>query len=348
MTDRRDFGKLALGGLGALLATPRAARAAVHKNAPGIKLCAQSGAKPTDDQLLFLKQIGAEYVSVGSTPDLRTAEGFQQIKKRYADAGITVWNIGNTSVHNMPEVTLNLPGRDQKIEEYKQYLRNLGKAGIFYTTYAHMGNGIWSSGRATSAAPPRASSTWPAPIKKASGTARPGKSRSPTAASSPRKKSGRTTPTSSSRWPPSPKRPACASASIPTTRPSPCSPACRAASSAISKATSAPSKSPTARTSGICLCCGTWLEGGRQLTGKDPEEMIRHFGAEKIWKIHFRNVSAPLPHFVETFMDNGYYDMYKIMKALRDVNLRWHRHPRSQPETGGRRQYRRPPTASPT
>ena len=80
--------------------------------------------------------------------ELRTAEGFLQIKKRYADAGITVWNIGNTSVHNMPEVTLNLPGRDQKIEEYKQYLRNLGKAGITYTTYAHMGNGIWTSGRA--------------------------------------------------------------------------------------------------------------------------------------------------------------------------------------------------------
>ena len=49
--------------------------------------------------------------------------------------------------------------------------------------------------------------------------------------------------------------------------------------------------------------------------------MIRHFGAGKIWKIHFRNVSAPLPHFVETFMDNGYYDMYRIMKALRDVDF---------------------------
>ena len=72
---------------------------------------------------------------------------------------------------------------------------------------------------------------------------------------------------------------------------------------------------------GICLCCGTWLEGGRKLTGKDPEEMIRHFGAEKIWKIHFRNVSAPLPHFVETFMDNGYYDMSKIMRALQDVGF---------------------------
>ncbi len=49
--------------------------------------------------------------------------------------------------------------------------------------------------------------------------------------------------------------------------------------------------------------------------------MIRYFGAEKIWKIHFRNVDAPLPHFVETFMDNGYYDMYKIMKALHDVKF---------------------------
>ena len=145
---RRDFGKMALGGaLGALLA-PQESKASVHPNAPGIKLCAQSGATPSDDQLLFLKQIGAEYVSVGAPPDMRTAEGFLAIKKRYADAGVTVWNIGNTSVHNMQEVTLNLPGRDRKIEEYKQYIRNLGKAGIYYTTYAHMGNGIWSSGRA--------------------------------------------------------------------------------------------------------------------------------------------------------------------------------------------------------
>src|SRR4029078_299272 len=58
---------------------------------------------------------------------------------------VNVWNIGNQNVHNMPEVTLNLPGRDKKIEEYKQYLRNLGRAGIYYTTYAHMRNGIWSS-----------------------------------------------------------------------------------------------------------------------------------------------------------------------------------------------------------
>src|ERR1700733_15808566 len=150
--DRREFVKLAVGGAlsaAGVFASARPVSATVHKSAPGIKLCAQSTANPSDDDLLFLKQMGAEYVSVASTPDLRTAEGFTQIKKRYVDAGITVWNIGNTSVHNMPEVTLNLPGRDAKIEEYKQYIRNLGKAGIYYTTYAHMGNGIWSSGWAS-------------------------------------------------------------------------------------------------------------------------------------------------------------------------------------------------------
>ena len=140
--DRREFGKLALGGAAgaaAFLASGGgAAKGSVHKSAPGIKLCGQASAKPSDEELLFLKQIGVEYVSVGSTPDLRTADGFLQIKKRYADAGITVWNIGNTSVHNMPEVTLNLPGRDAKIEEYKNYLRNLGEGGhLLYNLCPH-------------------------------------------------------------------------------------------------------------------------------------------------------------------------------------------------------------------
>src|SRR5262249_42314516 len=127
---RREFGRRAVtGALGAaaLLGPSGRGSAAGPPNQPGLRLSAQAPASPTEEQLLFLKQIGAEYVSVASTPDLRTADGFLRIKKRYADAGITVWNIGNTDVHNMPEVTLNLPGRDRKIEQYKQYLRDLGR-----------------------------------------------------------------------------------------------------------------------------------------------------------------------------------------------------------------------------
>jgi mannonate dehydratase len=319
-SHRRDFTKAALGGAAALLAYDRKLSATVHNSQPGIKLCGQASAKPNDEELKFWRQMGCGYVSVGSTPDLRTADGFKQIKKTYADAGITVWNIGNTSVHNMPEVTLNLPGRDQKIAEYKQYLRNLGAAGIYYTTYAHMGNGIWSSGRADTRNASAREFDMNSPDKVGNWDGK--QFREPLS-------HGRVF-TQEEIWenythfikevapvaeeagvrigihPDDPPVPVLAGV-----------PRCIFSSFDGYRKAMQIANSPNV---GICLCCGTWLEGGKAITGKDPEEMIRYFGADKIWKIHFRNVSAPLPHFVETFMDNGYYDMYKIMKALRDVN----------------------------
>jgi mannonate dehydratase len=218
-------------------------------------------------------------------------------------------------------VTLNLPGRDQKIEEYKQYLRNLGKAGIRYTTYAHMGNGIWSSGRSSTRGAEAREFDMASPDKKGVWDGKTW-----------------TEPLSHGRvftkeeiWenythfikqvvpvaeevdvrigihPDDPPVPVLAGV-----------PRCIFGNFEGYKRAIEIANSPNV---GICMCCGTWLEGGRALTGKDPEEMIRYFGAKRIWKIHFRNVSAPLPHFVETFMDNGYYDMRKIMKALHDVKF---------------------------
>ena len=222
----------------------------------------------------------------------------------------------------MPEVTLNLPGRDQKIEEYKQYLRDLGKAGIRYTTYAHMGNGIWTSGRTDGprGVGPRIRSDQPE--GRATGPARSARARSRTAASSRRKRSGTTTPTSSSRWPRSPRRPASASASTRTIRRCRCSPACPRCIFGNFDGYKRALEIANSPNVGICLCCGTWLEGGKPLTGQGSRgDDPRTSAPTKIWKIHFRNVSAPLPHFVETFMDDGYYDMYKIMKALRDVDF---------------------------
>ena len=78
--DRRDFGRVTLGALGVAALAGQNAQAAAQKTGSTIKLCVQSSANPSDEQLLFLKQLGAEYVSVASTPELRTAEGFQQIK----------------------------------------------------------------------------------------------------------------------------------------------------------------------------------------------------------------------------------------------------------------------------
>jgi mannonate dehydratase len=316
--DRREFGKLALG---AFLGSAAGSAADAPKFAPGVKLCVSASANPSDSDLLFLKQLGIGYVSVGAPANLRTAEGFLQIKKRYADGGITVWNIGNTSVHNMPEVTLNLPGRDQKVEDYKNYLRNLGKAGIHYTTYAHMGNGIWSSGRAVirgasareydRASPNKRgvwdNMTWSEPLSHGRVFTKAEiwdnfthfiKQVAPVAEEQGVK---------IGIHPDDPPEPSLAGV-----------PRCIFGNFEGYKRALEIANSPNV---GMCLCCGCWLEGG-PLMGKDPVETIHYFGRlKKVWKIHFRNVSAPLPHFVETFMDNGYYDMYKIMKALVEVKF---------------------------
>jgi len=72
---------------------------------------------------------------------------------------------------------------------------------------------------------------------------------------------------------------------------------------------------------GVCLCVGSWIEGGER-TGKHVVDAIRHFaGQKKLFKVHFRNVTAPLPEgFVETFPDDGYVDMSKVMRALVESN----------------------------
>ena len=56
--------------------------------------------------------------------------------------------------------------------------------------------------------------------------------------------------------------------------------------------------------------------------GCDVVEAIRHFGGlDKIFKVHFRNVSNPLPEpWQETFIDDGYMDMRQVMEALQEVN----------------------------
>jgi len=200
----------------------------------------------------------------------------------------------------MEEVTLNLPGRGKKIEEYKTYLRNLGKAGIYYTTYAHMGNGIWSTEREFTRGGASARGfdlakaergNWAGKVFKGPLT------------------HGRKY-TKEEIWDnyiyfikaatPVAEQEGIRIGIHPDDPPVPelgGVPRCIFGNFDGYKRALEVANSPNV---GMCLCVGCWLKGG------------------KLFKVHFRNVHAPLPHFVETFVDNGYMDMYKVMKALRD------------------------------
>jgi len=69
----------------------------------------------------------------------------------------------------------------------------------------------------------------------------------------------------------------------------------------------------------MSFCCGCWLEGGSRF-GNLIENLEWALANNKVEMIHFRNVSGTLPNFDETFLDNGYYDMYNIMRTLRKYN----------------------------
>jgi mannonate dehydratase len=319
--ERREFSKALLGtALTAVAAEAQRKPRPTHPWPPGIKISVQMPEDPSGEDLQFVNQLGAHYVNIPTHGESATYENFARLKNKVESAGLLVWNIGNSDVHNMEEVTLNLPGRDQKIEQYKNFLRNLGRAGLHYTTYAHMGNGIWSSAPETTRGGARARAF---DLNTATGHWAGKDFKGPLT-------HGRVY-TEKEIWDnyeyfikqvvPVAEEQGVFIGVHPDDPPVPLLggvPRCIFGNFEGYKRALEIAASPNV---GVCLCCGTWLEGG-ELMGMDVVGAIRYFGRMgKLWKIHFRNVSSPIPHFVETFVDNGYMEMWKIMRALREVGF---------------------------
>ncbi len=309
-----------LAGSAAALTAAQAARQPLEPLSPGIKISLQLPTKFDEEDLTFAKQIGVQYVSIGTSGG--TYEMFAAFKQRLEAAGLKVANIGNTNVHNMPEVTLNLPGRDEKIEEYKQYLRNLGKAGIHYTTYAHMGNGIWSSPKGETTRGGAAARAFHQETAKGywmDKTFEPPLTHG--------RKYAKDELWDNYTYFIKQVVPVAEEAGVrigihPDDPPVPelgGIPRCIFGNFDGYVRALKIANSPNV---GVCLCCGTWMEGGAGM-GKDVFEAARAFAKmDKLWKIHFRNVTGPIPNFVETYVDDGYTDMKKLMRTLVDVDYR--------------------------
>lgn len=345
---RRELGRVALGGaLGLkLLHSPRSIYANVKPQPPGIKLGSVAPANPTDDDLLFFKQLGVDCVFCAVTPEFNSVDGLLRIKKRYADAGLTVDNIRNLAVtNNQVDIVLNRPGRDNRIEAYKTWLRTLGAAGFRFTlSNFNLAQIVTSEFVETRGSRTRDfdlnSSKMGIPAEVPGGLAVMGSARSLYFGR------GYSTEEIWANYTYFVKQvvPVAEEAGIviafhPDDPPVPSLfgvPRIMANLNDCRKALKI-ANSPNV---GICLCCGTWAEGGTAM-GVDPAGAIRYFGARKqIYEVHFRNVSSPLPHFQETHVDNGYYDMYKAMKALVDVKYDGIVHlDHAVPMVGGDRTY---------
>ena len=160
--NRRDFFKktgvalaaASAGSYGSVMAQPLAQEPKKYisgnglqelANASKIRITIQAPAGAMAAQISFYKQAGVNHVVL--LPDAAKADAafYKERKKAFAEGGLDVYGVNNLSLMNDEKIVLNLEGRDAKIEAYKQHLRDLGKAGITYTTYSHSGNGVWSS-----------------------------------------------------------------------------------------------------------------------------------------------------------------------------------------------------------
>ena len=290
---------------------------------PGIQIGSQFSAEASDEDLQFARQLGIEWAMVNvNDPDGHTVENYRALQRRFASHGIQIYRLANHRCHNMTAVTLGLPERAARIAEYLEYIRNLGEAGIRYATYAHMANGIWSSERE----PIRGGA-----VSRAFHIDAPHQGHWIGESWEGELTHGRVY-TEDELWdnyaafirqvvpvaedagvyigihPDDP--PVYPLGGIPRT----IFGSFEGYRRAIEMA-----DSPNI---GMCLCVGCWLEGGDAM-GKDVPETIRYFGGQnKLFKVHLRNVTAPMPEgFAETFLNDGYMEMQRVIDALDEVDF---------------------------
>lgn len=266
----------------------------------------------SDDDLLFLQQIGLRWVRLEFGEADISFEELKRTRERYARFGMRIYS-GVHYSYRSPRVQLGRPGRDKDIETYCRFLRDLGRLGVPVASYDFH----------------------PANTYTTSYTRRHGYTSREFALDDFRarveKRAFDREYTAEDMWA---NYRYFMDAVLPV------------AKEAGVKLALHPDDPPVAKMNGVAklfthydgyrqaeqiaggspywgltFCVGTWSEGGAAM-GKDVFEMIRDFGGRgKIFEVHFRNVTAPLPHFIETLPDDGYLDMQKVMTALRQVGF---------------------------
>jgi len=279
-----------------------------------------------EDDALFLRQMGVEWVMVEGPMGEVDASTYKHIVREVENFGLKVYRISNPYFHNMDVITLNLEGRDARLEGYLKYIRALGEAGVRYSTYAHMANGIWRSGQTKSIRGGYPGNGLDLQSENSRG-------KWFNTIYDPVLSHGRVY-SEDELWdnyeyfisrvarvaedsgvyigihPDDP--PVYTLAGIPRK--------IFGTFEGYKKAIEI-ADSPNI---GVCLCCGCWLQGGKEM-GMDVYDTARYFGERgKLFKLHVRNITNPMYEpggFAETYPNDGYGDVPRIVRVLSEVGF---------------------------
>jgi mannonate dehydratase len=324
---RRRFLQAAAGALGAPLFAQQPASRQEEDDSANTKIAHRLNARSiTDDDLLFLKQIGLRWVRLEWEDADVPFDALRSEQQRYARVGMRIFSCVHAA-YRSEAIQLGLPGRDQKIEQYCRFLRDMGRLEIPVASYDFHPANTYT----TNMVEHRGYLTREFDLDDFRRKVEKQKFEREYSADE--------------IWA---NYTYFMKAALPV------------AEQAGVKLALHPDDPPLAKMNGVAkifthydgyhraeqiaggsrawgltFCVGTWSEGGNAM-GKSVLEMIRDFGGRgKILEVHFRNVSAPLPHFVETLPDEGYVDMYAVMKALRQVRFNGAAEPDHVPRLAG-------------
>ena len=262
----------------------------------------------TDEQLLFIKQMGIKYVYVIFKDEHTDYDSVMRFLERLKKYDLTVTDAGNVHLYKNDKIHLGLPGRDEAIEEYNRFNRILGKAQIpvVYMTWEpnHVLTTRFGVGEQTRGGIGRI-------VDLEELKARP-------------YTHGRLY-TKEEMWDNfkyflDRVLPVCEESNVkialhPNDPPVDC---LLGISNLITSAEDykrAFELSGNSPYLGLKMCLGCWLEGGAQF-GNIMEDIRYFVENKKVFLVHFRNVSSTMPYFEETLLEDGYGDMYELMKQL--------------------------------
>lgn len=262
----------------------------------------------TDEQLLFIKQMGVRYVYVIFKDEHTNYDSVMRCKERLERFGLEITDAGNTALYKSDKIHLGLPGRDEAIEAYNNFNIILGKAGIPVVYMTWEPNQVlttrFDQGQYTRGGVGRI-------VELDELKARP-------------YTHGRLY-TRDEMWENfqyflDRALPVCEENHLrialhPNDPPTGC---LVGISNLITSANDYKRAFEMAGNSpclGMKMCVGCWLEGGDSF-GNILDDIEYFVQNKKVLSVHFRNVSSPLPNFEETLLEDGYADMYAIMKQL--------------------------------
>lgn len=273
-----------------------------------IKVQAKVESNYTDEQLLAITQMGIQHVYVLFRDEDTNYDAVMRFRERLDRFGLVPLDAGNTHLYKSDKIHLGLPGRDEAIEAYNNFNIILGKAGIPIVYMTWEPNQVlttrFSEGVHTRGGIGRI-------VELDELRARP-------------YTHGRLY-TKEEIWENfkyflDRALPVCEENGLkialhPNDPPVDCLLGISnliTSSADYKRAFELAGNSPCL---GMKLCVGCWLEGGDAF-GNIMDDIRYFVENKKVFTVHFRNVSSTLPNFEETLLEDGYADMYEIMKQL--------------------------------